>query len=112
MTHRPDLHQDVSNKRPPTDRSDVPVFNLYLNGTPSVSRYVCLATQTLFEHNLIPPEVNRLAQVVEAALRAQALYFAAAVYHPDREDLHRFFETFVLTCVNPPENGATHELAH
>ena len=46
MTYLPDLHQDSSSQPPLPDSSDVPGFNLYLNDSPSVSRYLRLALQT------------------------------------------------------------------
>ena len=103
MTYSPDLHENSLSQPLLSDRSDVPGFNLYLNSSLSVSRYLRLALQTLFEHNLIPPDVKRLAFIVEAALSAQTLFFTACLHDPGQIELHEFFETFILTCVTPPE---------
>ena len=103
MTHPRNSLQNYSNQSPPCDGSHVPGFNLYLNDSSSVSRYLRLALQTLSEHRLIPPDVKRLTQVVEAALSAQAIFFASALHRPDTIELHQFFETFVLSCIIPAE---------
>jgi hypothetical protein len=64
--------------------------------------YVRYAIQALSERDQLLPDLDGLTRIVTAALSAQTLYFAAAVYDPGREDLHQFFETFILTCVTPP----------
>jgi hypothetical protein len=63
-----------------------------------------LATQfRLSTSNLIPPDVDRISLIVESALTAQSLFFAASLHHPEQAELHQVFETFVLNCVMPPE---------
>lgn len=101
------LPQALSIQPPPCDGSHIPGFNLYLNDSPSVSRYLRLAVQALFEYSQLPQDVECLTSIVEAALSAQALYFTSALHHPDTVELHQFFETFVLNCVIPPEKRST-----
>jgi hypothetical protein len=91
----------------PCDDSRVAGFNLYLNDSPSASRYLRLSVQALLEYSQDPPDVQRLTLIVEAALSAQALFFAASLHDPDPVELHRFFEMFILACVVPPEKRRT-----
>jgi len=102
MSHLPDFHQN-STQPYLCDDSRVAGFNLYLNDSPSVHRYLRLAVQTLAEYSQDPPDVQRLNLIVEAALASQALLFTASLHDPDELELHRFFEAFVLDCVVPPE---------
>src|SRR5664280_3540685 len=87
MAHLPDFYQNSSIQPYPCDDSHVAGFNLYLNDSPSVSRYLRLAVQTLLEYSQDPPDVQRLAQIVEAALTAQALFFAASLHDPNPVEL-------------------------
>ena len=107
MTHLPDFHQNSSTPPYPCEDSHIAGFNLYLSDSPSASRYQRLAVQALLEYSQELPDVQRLTLIVEAALSAQALYFAAAAHDPDTVELHQFFETFVLACVIPPEKRST-----
>jgi hypothetical protein len=65
----------------------------------SFARYVGYAIETLHEHNLVPPDEDRVILIVQSALAAQSLFFAAALHHPRRAELYQFFESFVLSCV-------------
>jgi hypothetical protein len=103
MPHPPDFHQNSSIQPYPCDDSHVDGFNLYVNDSPSRARYLRLAVQTLLEGSQDLPDVQRLTLIVDAALSAQALFFATALHHPDPVELHQFFEAFVLTCVIRPE---------
>src|ERR1017187_1744821 len=91
----------------PCDDSRVAGFNLYLNDSPSASRYLRLSVQALLEYRKDPPEVQRLTVIVEAALAAQAVFFAASLYAPASVELPPFFEMFILSCFDPPENRRT-----
>jgi hypothetical protein len=65
----------------------------------SFTRYVSYAIETLHEKNLVSPDVDRVILIVQSALAAQSLFFAAALHHPGRVELYQFFESFVLSCV-------------
>jgi hypothetical protein len=68
--------------------------------TVRLSPYLSMAVQILSEHDL-EVEEGLLAVIVEAALEARRHYFAAALHHPDEEELERFLTDFVLRCVIP-----------
>jgi hypothetical protein len=76
---------------------------LRLTPSPSFAGYLRYAVQVLVEFDLPSPGEDRLALMVEAALSAQVLLFAACLHDPDELELHRFFEMFILNCVIPPE---------
>ena len=82
---------------------------LRVHGHQNKSRdtYIRYALQALSERDQILPEHDRVTLIVEAALAAQALLFAASMHDPDPIELHRFFELFVLNCVIPPEKRST-----
>ncbi len=69
--------------------------------------YLRYAIQALSERDQILPEQDRLTLIVDAALSAQALLFAASMHEPDPIELHQFFELFVLSCVIPSEKRST-----
>ena len=78
-----------------------------LTHSPSFARYLRHAVQTLIEFDLIAPGEDRLGLIVEAALAAQAMLFTVSLHDPDPVELHKFFESFILTCVIPPEKRTT-----
>ena len=78
-------------------------FDAYVKQNKYFASYVSYAIQTLHEYNLIPPDVDRITLIVESALTAQSLFFAASLHHPEQAELYQVFETFVLNCVMPPE---------
>jgi hypothetical protein len=59
--------------------------------------------QTLHEYDMAALDVDRITVIVQSALAAQSLFFAASLHHPGQAELHQVFETFVLNCVMPPE---------
>jgi hypothetical protein len=67
----------------------------------SLATYFRNAVQILSEHDLAIAEFDRLTLIVETALTAQSLFFAAALHDPDTAELYGFFEEFVLRCVSP-----------
>src|ERR1700692_3712540 len=71
----------------------------YVEQSKSFTRYVSYAIETLHENNLVSPDVDRVILIVQSALAAQSLFFAAAVHHPGSVELFQFFESFVLSCV-------------
>lgn len=66
----------------------------------SLATYFWNALQILSEHDLAIGEFDRLTRIVETALIAQSLFFAAALHDPDTAELYGFFEEFVLRCVS------------
>jgi hypothetical protein len=75
----------------------------YLKQNKSFARYVTYAIQTLDEHNLAPPDADRMTLIVESALVVQSLFFAVCLHHPEPAELHQVFEAFVLSCILPSE---------
>jgi hypothetical protein len=98
-----DLHH-VSSHQTPSNANDLRNgFDAYMKQNKSFARYVCYAMRTLHEYDLAVPNVDRITMIVQSALAAQSLFFAASLHHPGHAELHLVFETFVLNCVMPPE---------
>ena len=76
-------------------------FDMDVKHGKSFARYVGYAIQALREHNLVLPDVDRVILIVQSALAAQSLFFAASLHHPEQVELHQVFESFVLNCVMP-----------
>jgi hypothetical protein len=98
-----DLPQVVSHQTPSCGDALIGGCESYVEQSKSFTRYVSYAIQILHEHDLIPPDVDRVILIVQSALAAQSLFFAASLHHPGQAELHQVFETFVLNCVMPPE---------
>jgi len=98
-----DLPQAVSHQTSSYPAALSGGFDPYVKQNKSFARYVSYAIQTLHEYNLVPPDVDRVTLIVQSALAAQSLFFAASLHHPEQAELHQVFETFVLNCVMPPE---------
>jgi len=62
------------------------------------------ASNIFLAQDLVAPEQDQLEAIVRLALKAQELYFAAAVYHPNETHLEHFFNGFVLLCAMPAEH--------
>jgi hypothetical protein len=67
----------------------------------SSSMYMRRALQILIDQNIYIPGEAQLAEIVVLALRAQELFFAASVHHPDTSRLRNFFDNFVRRAVEP-----------
>jgi hypothetical protein len=74
-------------------------FDAYVKQSKTFASYVSYAIETLHEQNMVPPDVDRVILIVQSALAAQSLFFAAALHHPGKAELYQFFESFVLSCV-------------
>jgi hypothetical protein len=61
-------------------------------------RFVRRALDIFNEHDLDPPDVDRLHILVAAAMEAMSLFFAASLVDPDTIALHTFFGDFVTRC--------------
>jgi hypothetical protein len=107
-----DLPQAVSHQSPSGADAPIGGFDAYVKQEKSFARYFSYAIQTLLEYDLAVPEVDRVTLIVQSALAAQNLFFAASLRHPEQAELHQVFETFVLNCVMPPRNGVIDESAH
>jgi hypothetical protein len=70
-----------------------------IDGSLPREAYLGNSRQILVAHDLESPDQDRLILVVEAALAAQSLWFAAVLHEPSMAELHEFFEEFVLRCV-------------
>ena len=58
------------------------------------------AINCILEHDLELPQSESLSLIVESALAACQLFFAAALQHPSSGELLEVFEAFVLSCVS------------
>ncbi len=63
--------------------------------------YISRALETLSDHGVEFEDHQRLTVIVEAALESRSHFFAAALDHPDQEELDLFFADFILRCVLP-----------
>jgi len=94
----------------PTTLSDVRQLSTTSDPVSACSRrlspgsIVRRALNIFVAHDLVAPEQDQLAAIVRLALKAQELYFAAAVYHPDETQLNHFFDGFVQLCAIPAEH--------
>jgi len=70
-------------------------------------KYVRCAIDYLADHELPSPEFPRLLLIVQAALDAQALFFAAVLHDPTSQELDAFFTDFVTRCATPDEPAGT-----
>jgi hypothetical protein len=75
------------------------VISRTIGGIWSREAYLRNSRQILAAHDLASPDRDRLILVVEAALAAQSLWFAAVLHEPSTAELYEFFEEFVLRCV-------------
>jgi hypothetical protein len=94
-----DLPQAVSHQTPSSADALIGGFDAYVKQSKSFARDVSYAIETLHEHNLVPTDVDRVNLIVQSALAARSLFFAAALHHPGSVELYQFFESFVLSCV-------------
>jgi hypothetical protein len=93
-----DLPQVVSHQIPSCADDPIGGCEAYVEQSKSFTRYVSHAVQILHEHDLIPPDVDRVTLIVQSALAAQSLFFSASLHHPEQAELHLVFEAFqVLT---------------
>jgi len=58
------------------------------------------AINILLDHDLELPPSDSLSLIVESAVAACELFFAAAIHHPSSVQLNQVFERFVLRCVS------------
>jgi len=69
----------------------------------TVSCVTARALCTLMEHDLEVPEAAQLQVITVLGLKAQELFFAAAIQHPSTRRLRSFIESFVRSAVEPNE---------
>jgi len=98
-----DLPQVVSHQTPSYTDALIGGWEAYVEQSKSFTRYVSYAIQTLHEYDLAAPDVDCITLIVQSALAAQSLFFAASLHHPGQDELYQVFETFVLNCVIPPK---------
>ena len=99
MAYISDLPQVVSHQIPSCAGALIGGCEAFVEQSKSFTGYVSYAIDTLLEHNLLPPDEDRVILIVQSALAAQSLFFAAALHYPGRAELYQFFESFVLSCV-------------
>jgi hypothetical protein len=63
-------------------------------------RYATRARELLARHQARIPDDGRLHLIVQAAMEARALYYAATLAEPTTEDLDEFFDHFVICCTS------------
>jgi hypothetical protein len=84
---------------PPCADALIGGLDAYVKQNKHFAKYVSYAIETLHEYDLDPPDVDLVILIVQSALAAQSLFFAAALHHPGSVELYQFFESFVRSCV-------------
>lgn len=67
----------------------------------SVESLVRWAEYVFLDQKLTVPAREHLEAIVRLALRAQELFFAAALFPPDTHQLDHFFHQFIRLCSVP-----------
>jgi len=81
---------------------DLPVYPVIHSCGAPPERFVRHALDIFNEHDLDPPDMDRLHILVAAGLRAMSLFFVASLFDPDTVALHTFFGDFVTRCAMTP----------
>jgi hypothetical protein len=63
--------------------------------------YVQRVTNILSDMDIVAPERVHLELLIKVAFKAQQMFFAAALFHPDSNDSDHFFDEFVRLCARP-----------
>jgi hypothetical protein len=77
-------------------------MNIHLQHETSLLPYRRAAINCLLDHELELPPSDSLSLIVESAVAACQLFFAAAMQHPSAAENRKVFESFVLNCVSQP----------
>jgi hypothetical protein len=72
----------------------------------TIQSYMRWAEYICRDLNLVVPEREHLESTVRLALRAQELYFAAALHHPSESQLDHFFRQFITLSAVPTPPSA------
>jgi hypothetical protein len=64
----------------------------------STQSYVRRVRNILSNIGIVVPGRDHLQAITEAALNAQELFFAVALFHPESVDLDHFFDEFTRLC--------------
>jgi hypothetical protein len=75
--------------------------NPVIHHSPSTESYVRRVRNILSNIGVVAPGRDLLQAITDAALKAQQLFFAAALFHPGTIDFDHFFEEFVRLCACP-----------
>jgi hypothetical protein len=65
---------------------------------PSSQNYMQRAKEILSDMEVVAPSKTHLHLMTAAALKAQQLFFAVSLFHPDGIDLDNFFDGFIRLC--------------
>ena len=93
----PDIHPSVDHP-PPTSTTGLTSSRSY-----SPQSSVCRALSVFTDNDLVAPEYGHVELIARFAVQAQLLLFTAAMFHPDEDQLNRFFNEFVLACALPAQ---------
>jgi hypothetical protein len=68
--------------------------------------FIRVAEYMFLDLQLIVPDRQQLETLVGLALKAQELFFGAALFHPDRHQLDYFFRQFITLAAVPTPPSA------
>jgi hypothetical protein len=77
------------------------VANYAYGGSRSLESFVWWAECLFLDQKLIVPDRQQLETLVGLALKAQELFFGAALFHPDGHQLDHFFRQFITLSAIP-----------